>query len=375
MSTFQNLTLESAVVQLKSLKDRRIDLVAPIKDMFIHHDGTFVVDQPGGVTINSTPNNVAHEHISAKFGIPRKYWRKCYEELPRLAAAQVNQWIQFEMAKEKHRSMFFRAYKNEGQKDTMRALLSNSYLPYDNYLLLGVVMDAVQQFSKQTDLEIKVKSCDISEKRMYVRFECPSIEQDIKAELGNYSDPHTVKAVRENGVVAGFTITNSEVGFGKLAVAPIVIVKACNNGMVWYDESYNRRHLGGRMDDGIYKEDTQKANFGLIGKQVRDHIEKFLHPDFLNQSVNYIKETASIQMKNPYEQAQLFTNELSLNDDETSEFFNCLLNQGQMGTGFDMIQALTSTAKKFGPDRKWELECKSTDLIKTLNKVSKFSAN
>ena len=383
-TTFENASLEQAIEKLQELKDRRRDIILPIDSIRMNDSGRLVVSDVhvGGLLepVVATPNEIASRHISSRLDIPWKYWQRMSETMPELAAQNFNAWAQYEAIDkgDKRRRFFLRTYMDEpgGHIGTARALLSNKYLPVDNLSLVAMTLRTAEQITRERGVRIIVDRCDLSETKMYLRFRSPDIANDGPSILRQYRDPNngsTGGFGGGQGIVSGFVITNSEVGYGSLSISPVAIIGACNNGLIWKDESYDRRHLGAKMEEGIYQDDTRQANVELILKQIRDHLLHFLSEEYLGQRINDIQAMADRKISHPVQFIQNVGQEISLSDTEVDGILDHFMRQGTAGSVFDAAQAMTSFAQVgVSADRRYDLEHMATDLLRYADKCDEI---
>jgi hypothetical protein len=90
------------------------------------------------------------------------------------------------------------------------------------------------------DKEYDIKSCAITDTKMYIKASLPSLQREV-----NKGD------VVESGVI----ISNSEVGHGAVNVSPFIHRLVCMNGMVVNDSRLQSRHLTSSQAtiDGVYE--------------------------------------------------------------------------------------------------------------------------
>lgn len=393
---FEDATIEQAVATLKDLKARRRDIVVPINRLRMNNSGRVVIDkvvtegQPLLIDdmefptmgaerqVVTTPNKTAHTQIADKLGIPYKYWTRMLDENPTLAAENFNSWAKWEYENKgpKARNFFFRSYMDEpgGNIGMMRALLSDRFMPIDNLSLLSIAIQAINEEVQRSGLSIAVDRLDLTETRFYVRFYSPSVGRESHELLQRFRDPNGGRfggTGQDSGIVSGFILSNSEVGFGSVMLAARLLVGACSNGMIYGDEKYARRHLGGKLDEGHYQEDTHRANIELIKKQVRDSITKYLSPDFIGQKVSELEQLAERRLFYPLQAVKNFGQEIGMSEQEIDGTLDMFVKGQSTGNAFDVIQAVTSYAHHTAPDRRFELEAAALRVGDLLDKIDK----
>lgn len=380
-TTFQNETLEKSIQILRELETRKVDIVTPIQGMRMTPNGYVMIDgyttEKGGEDILMIkPNRVAHHQIAEKLKIPYKYWMRMYENNTYLAATNFNEWIAYELEEKgelKTRRLYVRSYTDEsgGTLGVMRALLGGSYLSVDNLPTLISTLSAVKEISDRDNLDILVDRLDLTDKKLYVRFVVPSIEAESTEALRNYRDPNggsTGGLGTSNGIVTGFVISNSETGQAKFNLAPRIRFLACNNGMIWADEAYTRKHVGTRMEEGTYRADTIRSGEETVRKQVRDHVTRFLDPEFLGQRVADIEEMAARKILNPVQCCRNMAVLTGMSEAQTDGILDHFVRQGDVSSVFSVAQAFTSYAQETDPETRYELESAATGLLSMSNR-------
>lgn len=189
-------------------------------------------------------NDIAHSQICTHLGIGSKYYDKMRGEYPKLLAENVNAWF----------------HKNPQQRmlrtldGNARAFLSNRYCRIDNYDIAEAVLPKLSAIP-----DLKVESCELTDKKMYIKAVNPRLQADVKV---------------GDTVQSGVVITNSEVGLGSVTVYPLIYRLVCTNGMIAADSGISRRHVGRiREDDenmSLFRDETLKADDKAFIMKVQD---------------------------------------------------------------------------------------------------------
>src|SRR5205807_7296339 len=88
-----------------------------------------------------------------------------------------------------------------GQPGIARALLSEKYRFVDNF---DVLLSALQGI-RSAGVEVDIKQCDLTEKRMYVKVASPEVAAHAPQLLRNYTSPFPGQRGADNPMVfAGF---------------------------------------------------------------------------------------------------------------------------------------------------------------------------
>lgn len=379
---FKDASLEEAIEALRILERRKRDFVVPVQCMGMGEKGEILVQHntctEGVIDLNNDfvsviPNHFAHGQIAGRFKIPVAYWRRMVKDHPALAAKNFNGWINHEdevKGEEKSRRMLVRTYmdRENGREGTLRALLSDRYMAYDNIDVLAVALKAMKKANERGGVELRVDACDLTDTRLFVRVVNRKTEQEAPRALKNYVDPNDGRTGGlgiSNGIVSGFVIKNSEVGAGSLSVAPRAVVLACRNGLIWKNEGFSRIHLGGKMQEGeaIWSDSTKAANVLLIEKQLKDVIKRFCSEDFIGKQVGELEEMSLRKLAHPVECINNMASALNFSESERDGIFADYLQNTRDNSVFSIAQAVTSFAQRTDVERRYELEMVATGLM------------
>jgi hypothetical protein len=171
-----------------------------------------------------------------------------------------------------------------------RAWLSDGYKPIDHLDTLMAVFDGIRAAGH----DVMIDSCDLTERRMYVRVRCEAVQVLAPALLAGYRSPFTGAAGADNPVVfAGFVVANSETGCGAATVTPRLVAQVCGNGMTITRDAVRAVHLGERMDEGVrWSGDTQGRQLALVTAKARDAVAAFLSPGYAQRVVRDLERKA-----------------------------------------------------------------------------------
>jgi len=232
-------TLQELAVEIDRQNKVKKDFIANTKEMEMvatpPNDGGYQfmhLELPGMGPLSI--NEIAHDQIGTKLGIPSKYYDRMLTEQPDLLATNVNTWFKKQPTNRMIRTL----------DGTARAFLSNKYRRIDNYEIAQAVFPMIADMA-----EAKVESCEITEKRMYLKVVNPKITTEI---------------VPGDVVQSGILISNSETGLGSVTVMPLVYRLVCTNGMIAADSGQRKFHSGrtNEADDSyeIYRNETIHAD-------------------------------------------------------------------------------------------------------------------
>jgi hypothetical protein len=159
--------------------------------------------------------------LGTKLHVPANYLRRCP---PELRARNVNHWLR-DLGK---RDMFVRF-----DGDEIRAVLSTRYNPVSHLEVLDLFRDEGDRFKVDYDL---------SPTRMVARL----VAGDVRGRMS-----------RQDLVMGGLSLSNSEVGYGSLELSAFLFRVVCTNGLIMSQRySFRRIHVGG---NGEVKDKLREA--------------------------------------------------------------------------------------------------------------------
>lgn len=320
------------------------------------------------VTMSLDPLDAFHKQMAQRFEIPYPYYKRMMDaqNIP-LLDQNVNHWL----ANAKKNYLIRCFTSTDDKSGVVRAILGDRYRILDNLDVLMAALDAV----KQSGVNIKIESADITDTKMYVRFIAPDVVQESPALLKNYRVPNKPSGT-DYGIHAGFVLTNSETGHGSSFIAPRLVVSACSNGMIMKSDSMSKVHLGGKMDEGKidWSENTKQKNIELIISQVKDAVAIYTSNDYLGQSISKLEENGQSKLQNPIDAVINISQDLSFSEDKQKDLLAYFVESGDL-TGFGVAQAVTFFAHaKADADQQFELESMAVDIVNNIEKYDKPSA-
>jgi hypothetical protein len=302
--------------------------------------------------------------IAESLGVPVKYLRRLRAERIDLYDINVNAWLQGRAGDPDGlpeigpdgRSFLFRSFRDpEGGLGIGRALLSDHYKRLDNLdFLLGALRGV-----KDSGVSCLIKSCDLTENRMTVRFMCPEVQIVAQTLLENYRNPFTgtergighYRPIHDSGgtepiMYAGFKISNSETGGGATVIVPEVTVKVCMNGLTITTDMMRSIHLGGRNEEGIvdWSARSERLALELVQSKTADAVATFVNYDYLAKVVERLEAKASKRLEDPGKVVEIVSKQLSFTEQEQAELLNLFVAGGQVTSG-GILQAVSALAQ------------------------------
>ena len=230
-------TLQELAIEIDRQNNAKKDYIANTSKMQM----MITDDKNKGFPVLNLPNlqnfginEIAHDQIGTKLGIPARYYNKMLTDNPELLATNVNSRFHKEPVKRMVRTL----------DGTVRAFLSDRYRRIDNYEIANAVLPIIAEMQGAT-----VASCELTERRLYLKVLNPRIETEI---------------VPGDIVQSGILISNSETGLGSVSVMPLIYRLVCSNGMIANDFGKRKYHTG-RMNESdynfeIYRSETIMAD-------------------------------------------------------------------------------------------------------------------
>jgi hypothetical protein len=280
----------------------------------------------------------AQQQMATHLGIPWRYFQRLRDtgELNDLLGLNVNRLLHHTPERRMVRELDGKA----------RAFLSDRYRRLDNVDLAATVLPIIGEIP-----DVEIVSCDLTEKRMYIKAVTPRVSGEVK--------------VGEE-VQAGVFVSNSEVGSGRLRVEPFVMTLACRNGMVVPKAlgaaAMRRVHVGRRLDSddetySVFTDETLKADdhafFLACGDVVRAAVDEVRFRDLLK-----VMQAAanSAQVQDVIGAVQHLAKAESLEDNEVNSVLTHLAAGGDLSQ-WGVLSAVTRTAEDVEDyDRASELE-------------------
>lgn len=301
-----------------------------------------VLDQAGQDCMEPLElNETAHRQLGGYLRIPASYYSRMLSEDPELLAYNVNRWLREVQETKLMRTM----------GGTVRALLSNRYWCVDHLELLRVMGPMFDLFPGLT-----VRSCGLTESRMYVEVINQRIQQDV---------------VPGDTVQYGLIITNSEVGMGAISIQPLIYRLVCSNGMVIserFGSGARRIHKGKVLQlSGPIRSyeapglDSQKQTVSDIKKTLTEAIQGAKFEIFLDQMRK--ATVAAIETENLTALLKEVGTAVGLREAEQGGVLQHLLADHDM-TQYGLANAVTRYAQDVANyDRATELEAAGYDLM------------
>jgi hypothetical protein len=215
-----------------------INRQATTKKDFIKNTSDMVMTANGELKFKGSNDSMpiektAHIQLATNAKIPFSYYERLLSKDPDVLAVNVNRWLETG-----NRDKMIRTLDGN-----VRAVLSARYKIIDNDLIANTVLDTL---STELGGTAEIKSSAITPGHMYIKIVSPKMEGEVR---------------KGDAVQFGFSVSNSETGFGMVKITPLLYRLVCTNGLVISDPNYRgedvrKRHIG--------RKNTIDADFNVI---------------------------------------------------------------------------------------------------------------
>ncbi len=275
-------------------------------------------------------NRLAHQHIGDYTGIQKQYYDKMLEQAPELLTQNVNHWLGKSNEKRLVRTL-------DGR---VRAMLSDRYRPLENSDLAEAILPVLQE------RELTVVSCEITERRMYIKAFDKRIEREIALQG---SDPaHTF--VRKDVCFPAITVSNSETGNGSLSVAAGLWTGGCTNFASFSDSRMRKYHVGQKALDSedvyaLLSDKTKRLTDAAVWAQTRDVVGSAFDTARFEELLGRVQQTTTQKIAGDVvEVIELVGDRFGFNKGERGSVLKHLIEGGDLSR-YGLFNAVTRTAE------------------------------
>jgi hypothetical protein len=319
----QGRSLKDFAGEITAQANAKKDYIVPT-GMIVMTDDNKVSFGPGVMPVS----DLTHTQIAAHVGIPKPYYDKMRKDAPDLLASNVNRWFTKYPA-----ARMVRTLRGEA-----RAFLSDSYRPLDNVDLAEAVLPVLQ------DLDVQILSCEITERRLYIKAVDKRIERDIPAG-GKMGEGHHIF----DTLCPAITIGNSEVGDGAMAVQTSVWTKQCTNMATFAERSVRRTHVGAKHEiaEGLYallSDETRRVSDHAIWLQVRDVVKAAFDRARFDALVDTVIDTTHQPIRDAVKVVELTAKKFGVTEGERTSILQHLIEGGDLSR-YGLFNAVTRTAE------------------------------
>jgi hypothetical protein len=285
-------TLQQLVTELERQRDSRIDFVADVRHLTVEANGGIKIIPATAQAFEWMPDGPmmmkksAYHQLAERTtpNIPTKFFDNLMLERPRRLADLVNG-----LHADDPKKRLVRCLDNE-----VRAWLSNGYRIIDNYDMAFTCLDEARKKDAQ------VFEADLSDKRMRIKFTTQQVwdKIDVVQRSGPRGDWYagaignkelmgrTILGAKIRDELPGgqgtihpvVTVLNSETGHGGYHVRLGILMGICFN-VATLETIVTGIHIGERLDEGIFSQETISAESKAIMLKARDAIRAAFDQD------------------------------------------------------------------------------------------------
>ncbi len=295
----------------------------------------------------------ALRQIGEKLKIPAKFVDRLAADHPDMLAYNVNKLFGREPKGAMVRTL----------DGNVRAFLSDKYRPLDNIDLAQAVLPQIINQGAAVD------SCEVTESRLYIKASREDLFAEIPPPPGvKMGEGHTVFT---DSVKGGITVSNSEIGMGRLGIQPTITTQRCSNLASFGEHSFFKVHLGRKTGGGdiekvweYFSDKTKRDADAVVWNQVNDLVLAALDGTIFEKIVAQLTAARTDEMTRPVPEIMEITEKkFGLNQEETGGILGHLIKGGEL-TRYGLHNAVTRFSQDIEDyDRATELEALGGKLI------------
>jgi hypothetical protein len=253
------MTLQQLATEIERRAASKKDFIAPAGKMSV----AVVDNQPklalqNGELAHFGLNAIAHGQLAEYAGIPMAYYKRMQAADPELLAHNVNRWLSEKPAERR----MVRTLDGD-----VRAVLSDKFRALDNEDLAEAILPVL------LDMDLLILSCDITERKLYIKAVDKSIERQCPTGARMGDGGHTIFDCLAPAII----VSNSEVGCGALSIESGIWTKACTN-LASFGANMRKYHTGARsaISDEVFAlltDQTKRLTDAAVWAQTRDLVK------------------------------------------------------------------------------------------------------
>lgn len=357
--TLRRGDLASLVELLQHQHAHKADLVVPMSRIHFEHGELILdgfephIDEKGVTEVNGAfrMTGLADAQLGNVLDIPTKYVRKLRGQHVELLDTNFNELAIMADPNKKVlvRTLYGADPLYPDTNGIVRAVLSDKYGIRDN---LDTVLALLEGMRAAGLNEAHIRSCDLTDDRLYLRVTAPEYGVQAEKLLENYRSPfqgtgHGGEAAENPKLVyAGLLVTNSETGGGALTITPELRVLVCDNGMTINTDAMRKVHLGRKLDEGQieWSADTIDASNELVKQQVKDAVTSFMNVEYVARTVAKLEQASAVPLEDAQGAIEAVGKKLAYSQDEMKGILDHFIKGGQLTAG-GVMHAVTSYAQ------------------------------
>lgn len=325
----QGRNLHTLAAEIERQQASKRDFVAATAQLSLSSNGVSKLALAGAGEFDLT--EYGHTQLRSFVGIPADYYDRMRRHFPALLDANVNTHLHtpLDLATGKPRGMVKRMVRTlDGRA---RAFVSDRFnVQRDNFDVAQYLLPVLAAQN------LVVRSCEITEKFLYLKVVAESRELEVKV-----GDP----------VRAGVMIKNSEVGASSLQITPFIERLVCTNGMVCTDYSKSAYHVGRTHSTDndaareLYRPETVAAEEHAFWLKMRDIVEQILFGNAFSKIVDKMRATTEHPITGELPAVvEVAAQRFGLVNGERASVLAHLAAGGEL-TQYGLLNAITRTAE------------------------------
>jgi hypothetical protein len=369
--------LAQLVQELERQKESRVDFVADVRHLTVEANGGIKIIPASPQAEEWMPDGAmmmkkaAYHQLAQKCypAIPTRYFDELMEHRPRRLADLVNG-----LHGDDPKKRLVRCLDNE-----VRAWLSNGYRVIDNMDIAFTCLQEAQQHNGQ------VFEADLSDRRMRIKFTSKEVWDtiDVKQRSGPQGGWYagaignqeligkTIMGAKVTDSLPGglgtihpvVTAMNSETGHGGFHIRIGLLLGMCYN-VADLETVVSRVHIGERLEEGMFSQETISAESKAIMLKARDAIRAAFNPDMFKAMVAKAKAAQADVLSSPTAAINNVIKDGLVNEEQREALMTYYLRDYDP-TRFGFAQAVSRLAQDIDdPDDAGDLEQLAGKIIK-----------
>lgn len=272
----------------------------------------------------------AHRQIGERLGIHAKYYDRMAAEAPGLLATNINHWFANTPEARMVRTLDGKA----------RAFLSDKFRPLDHADLAEAVLPPLMA------LGVEVLSCEITERRLYIKAVDARITRDVPSGRKMGDGSHVFFDTCSPAII----ISNSEIGAGATSIEAGVWTKLCTNMAIASSRSMKRYHVGGKAElaEGfaeLLSDKTKRMTDAATWAQIADVVKAAFEAARFDALISDVKGMAEqVITGDPSKVVELAAARLNISEAEKPSILRHLIQGGDL-TRYGLFNAVTRSAQ------------------------------
>lgn len=343
-------TLTELAIEIERRANAKKDLVASTKS--IEMNGVNGVTMHVGHEHEFQINSIAHDQIGAHTEIPSKYYDKMLKDEPVLLANNVNTWFQRFPAPRMIRTL----------DGVARGFLSDKFrTDMENEDLANALLPVIG------DLGLAVSSCEITDRRMYIKAVDMKVIRELAKTGAKFGDGgHTIVRCASPAI----TISNSEVGHGAWSVRGGYYDSFCSNLAFFGERSMRQAHVGGKhtiAEGELYamlSDKSKRLDSAALYSKLVDVVKGVFDRVLFDQLIDKVEASHDDKITGDIVKVvDVTAKKLNMNETEGKSVLRHLIEGGDLSR-FGMMNAITRMSADIESyDRATELERTGAQVI------------